>query len=82
MTDDLNIKNKDHEKGKTFNRKVNNIWLREETNKSINKFCQNLGLNIIEVDPAEESIDMVTESDMNAAGWYKKEKSIIINPYE
>jgi len=30
----------------------------------------------------DESIELVSEEDMNKAGWFKKEKSIIINPYE
>lgn len=29
-----------------------------------------------------ENINVVTEEDMNAAGWHKKEKSLIINPYD
>jgi hypothetical protein len=31
---------------------------------------------------ANESIDLVSEADMNAAGWFKKEKSLIINPFD
>jgi hypothetical protein len=29
-----------------------------------------------------ESIDLVTKEDMEAAGWFKKEKSLILNPFE
>ena len=29
-----------------------------------------------------ESIDSIPEAEMNKAGWFKKEKSVIINPYE
>lgn len=31
---------------------------------------------------ATESIDIVSEKEMNAAGWEKKEKSLIINPFQ
>lgn len=30
----------------------------------------------------QENINIVTEEEMNRAGWQKKEKSLIINPYE
>jgi len=56
VREDLSIKNEDHNKGTNFNRKVNNIWLRTESEKTINKFCQNLGITIIEVDPMFSSI--------------------------
>lgn len=29
-----------------------------------------------------ESINLISEAEMNAAGWEKKQKSIIINPFE
>jgi len=29
-----------------------------------------------------ENINIVSEEDMNAAGWFKKEKSLIINPFD
>ena len=29
-----------------------------------------------------ESISLISEEDMNRTGWFKKEKSLIINPYE
>lgn len=29
-----------------------------------------------------ETIEQVDEADMNRAGWFKKEKSLIINPYQ
>jgi hypothetical protein len=31
---------------------------------------------------ASESLDVVSEEEMNAAGWEKKAKSLIINPYQ
>jgi len=31
---------------------------------------------------ANENITNITEEEMNASGWFKKEKSLIINPYE
>lgn len=30
----------------------------------------------------KEHIDVISEKDMNAAGWYKKEKSLIVNPFD
>lgn len=30
----------------------------------------------------KESMDLITEEEMNAGGWFKKEKSLIINPYD
>jgi len=29
-----------------------------------------------------ENINQISEEDMNAAGWFKKEKSLIINPFD
>ena len=31
---------------------------------------------------SNENINVINEEDMNAAGWFKKEKSLIINPYD
>lgn len=31
---------------------------------------------------SKENINVVSEDDMNAAGWFKREKSLIINPYD
>ena len=29
-----------------------------------------------------ENINLISEEEMNAAGWFKKEKSLIINPFQ
>jgi len=56
VKEDLSIKKGDKGKGAVFNRQTNNLWLRTESNKSINKFCQNLGIVIIEVNCVFSSV--------------------------
>ena len=39
VLEELNIKNKDHKKGKAFNRKVNNLWMRKLFTTKLNMLC-------------------------------------------
>lgn len=56
VQEDLDVKVKDHDKGTVFNRKVNNIWLRSDSERLIKKNCENLGLILIEIEPMFSSV--------------------------
>ena len=43
------------DKGKSFNRQTKNIWHRTLTTQLITKYCENIGLNKIEVNPCYSS---------------------------
>jgi hypothetical protein len=52
--------------------------------KLINPYAQSLRDKRVTVMimSKSESIESIPEAEMNKAGWFKKEKSLIINPYE
>jgi len=52
---DFNSDKVTEDKGKSFNRQTKNIWHRTLTTKLITKYCENLGLNKIEVNPCYSS---------------------------
>lgn len=54
ILEDLNLKNTDLE-NKEGNRKVNNVWHREITNKLIEKYCTKKGIIKVEVNPIYSS---------------------------
>jgi len=56
VIEDLNFKIKDiNNKDKSFNRKTKNLWYRTLAINLINKYCNSLGINKIEVNPAYSS---------------------------
>lgn len=54
VVEDLNVNKKDLG-NVVANRKVNNVWYRELSNKLINKFCNRLGIIKIEINPIYSS---------------------------
>ena len=54
--EDLNIKNKNHKKGKIFNRTVNNDWIRKLFISKLKSYASIYGITVIEVNPAYSSI--------------------------
>jgi len=49
--EDLNMKPKDNEKGKEFNKMVNNLWHRTLTVQLINKYCNVNGIILLDIEP-------------------------------
>ena len=47
--EDLNFKNSKFDKGSEFNRITRNIWHRDLTEKQIKKYCNTLGIKLLEV---------------------------------
>ena len=54
--EELNVKKKDHGKGKRFNKLVNNTWIRAKLFTSLKKWCDIYQIKCIEVNPAYSSI--------------------------
>ena len=54
--EDLSIKSEDHEKGKVFNKTVNNDWIRTKLTNSLKKRCFIAQIKFIEVNPAYTSV--------------------------
>jgi IS605 OrfB family transposase len=55
VQEDLKFKQEFNNNNKEFNRLTKNIWLRTETEKSINKFCENYGIIKITINPTYSS---------------------------
>ena len=53
--EDLEVKSKDHGKGKVFNRVVNNKWIRNEIINNITKRCNIFGIKLLMVKPEYSS---------------------------
>ena len=56
VIEELNIKSKDHKKGRVFNRKVNNLWNKQKLFQSITKRCYIDNIELVEINPAYTSI--------------------------
>jgi len=56
FVEDLTIKSKNHEKGKTFNRNVNNKWKRNKFIDNLNKRCNIYGQKLFRINPAYSSV--------------------------
>lgn len=54
--EDLSIQSKDHNKGRVFNKTVNNDWIRAKLVDSLNKRCFIAQIKFVEVNPAYTSI--------------------------
>jgi len=85
VVEDLNIENKNHQKGKTFNRTVNNNWNRNLIIDSLKKHCRVFGVQLVNVNPAYSSIigntiykeypDPINASlELNRRGCFKYQK--------
>jgi IS605 OrfB family transposase len=84
VLEELNIKVKNHKKGKIFNRLVNNIWNRQDLIGNLKKRCDLNDIEFVMVNPAYSSIvgninygnnttpDMVASSIELARRGYKK----------
>ena len=55
IVEDLNIKVKDRDKGKNFNRLCNNTWIRNKFLNNIQKRCKIFNINYLEVKPEYSS---------------------------
>ena len=55
VVEDLNIKVKDRDKGKNFNRLCNNTWIRNKFLNNIQKRCKIFNINYLEVKPEYSS---------------------------
>ncbi|MCK9445972.1 hypothetical protein M0Q50_03670 [bacterium] len=53
--EDLTVKSKEHNKGKKFNRMVNNQWIRKDFINNLEKRISNLGGKVFKVNPAYSS---------------------------
>ena len=53
--EDLSIQSKDNEKGRRFNRQVNNQWIRNEFINNLNKRCNIFGIKLLKVKPEYSS---------------------------
>lgn len=56
VVEDLNIKARDHNKGRVFNRTVNNNWSRALILNTIKKRCKAFSIKFIEINPVYSSI--------------------------
>lgn len=54
VTEDLDFKY-EYNNPKSFNRKVKNLWCRERQKNLILKYCENLGMKLVQVNPAYSS---------------------------
>jgi IS605 OrfB family transposase len=54
--EDLSIKSKNHEKGKDFNRKVNNQWKRNKFIDNLTKRCNIYNQKLFKINPAYSSV--------------------------
>jgi len=55
FVEDLNIKNKNHGKGKKFNKMINNQWIRNDFINNLNKRINCFGGKIFKINPAYSS---------------------------
>lgn len=55
VIEDLNISNKNHNKGKKFNRMINNSWLRNDLENNLNKRCFIYSIAFVKVNSAYSS---------------------------
>lgn len=55
VIEDLNFNNDNKDFNKETNRQIRNIWNRELQTQLINKYCNEIGLNLIEVNPCYSS---------------------------
>ena len=53
--EDLDFKNKNQPQSKEFNRLTKNIWCRKYQENLINKYCQNIGIELVLVNPIYSS---------------------------
>ena len=85
IIEDFNISNKNHNKGKTYNRYVNNNWNRNLFINSLKKYCNIFGIKLIEINPVYSSIignviyknypDPINASlEINRRGYFKYQK--------
>lgn len=56
IIEDLNLRAKNHNKGKTFNRLVNNNWNRKLFVNKLKMLCRKFNLKLVEVNPAYSSL--------------------------
>lgn len=56
IIEDLNMKAKNHNKGKSFNRLVNNNWNRNLFVKKLKMLCHKFNIKLVEVNPAYSSL--------------------------
>jgi len=54
--EDLSIKNKNHEKGKRFNRLINNLWKRGLLEDNLTKHCKTINVKVYKVNPMYSSV--------------------------
>lgn len=55
IIEDLSISNKNHQKGKRFNKLINNQWCREIFTKNLQKHCGIYNIEFVKVNPAYSS---------------------------
>ena len=87
IVEELQILIKNHKKGKSFNRLVNNCWNRNKLINNLNKRCNISGIEFVEVNPAYSSFignvlygqnypDMVASSiEISRRGFHKWQKN-------
>jgi IS605 OrfB family transposase len=87
VVEELQILTKNHKKGKSFNRLVNNCWNRNKLINNLNKRCNIFGIEFVEVNPVYSSFignvlygkqypDMVASSiEISRRGFHKWQKN-------
>jgi IS605 OrfB family transposase len=87
VVEELQILTKNHKKGKSFNRLVNNCWNRNKLINNLNKRCNISGIEFVEVNPVYSSFignvlygkqypDMVASSiEISRRGFHKWQKN-------